>query len=355
MYDMSKLKIFDRDPAKYHQERARVTSESERIRPMFSNGEFNSHTFNKVFEHHKKSDTVTANGVPTAMLSTKMPAYGYAMDGGQTMLRSDRERLNGASQLDQAYNSHVNPDDYSESLIEKCKSRSYTAKEKAMSQSEIQGRLSQRGVNFNIPAGAKPDFSRPVENNSMIHEEEAPAPPLILTGDMPPPRSMLKIPAQSQFQPQQQQPFQPQQQQPFQPQQQQFQPQQQQPFPQFKTQTQTQTQPQSDLFQFGAQPQQQFLQGTGQALPQFFQQPPLQANVVHTVPLSQLPPPPQPKQHKHKRPPIYNRSSLSGKHESSSNTNSHSSGGVESELSELKKLVRKQEEQISLLLSTVRK
>jgi hypothetical protein len=215
------------------------------------------------------------------------------MDGGQTMLKSDRE-INGTTQLSLAYNSHTNPDAYSESLIERCKSRSYTHKEQAMSPSEIQKRISQhRSVLSSIPKGSKPDFSAPVTNNSMIHEEEPPSAPLIINEASLVATRLPSSQPRTVFPPQQYQP--------------QLQPQ----FPQ-------QFQPQFQSPNQQLQPQ--------QLQPQQLQPQPIQS------------PQPLPEQkHKHKKPPIYNRSSLT-----TSKT---------SEIAELKRLVRKQEEQIALLLS----
>ncbi len=349
-YDMAKLKILDRDPVAYRRERSRVTNEVEQIRPMFSNGGFNNQTFNKVFEHFKKPDTATSS--PVAMLSTKMPAYGYALDGGQTMLKSDREYIsNGASQLAQAYNSHTNPDEYTDSLLQKCKSKQRVSKEKALMQSEIQARLNKyRGAVTDAPKRGKPDFTAPVDTtNSMIQEEEAPAEPVILDDNIQlPQRAQFQVqqpqvqpqphfqPFQQFQQPQVQQFQQPQVQQFQQPQVQQFQQPQVQPFQQFQ-------QPQVQPFQQFQQPQvQQFQQP-----PQFQQQSQVQQQqYLQQLPGQQMRPVQQAQLPKQRRPqpPIYNRSALQ---KPPSVTSTHNSG---SEISELKKLIKKQEEQIALLM-----
>ena len=304
---MSQLKIFDRDPVKYRQEHASVTSEAERIRPMFADGGFNRNTFNQVFEHFRKPDTVDVNSTPAAMLSSRMPAYAYAMDGGQTMLRSDRE-FNGSTQFEHAYNTHLNPNDYTESLMEKCKQKN-NAKEKALSHAEIQSRLSKRGASFNIPKGAKPDFTKPVENNSMIQEEEPPAAPLNLD-EIPIPTSRPQFPYPPQFQKQQQ-----------------------------FLQNPPQFDPRQPQFQNDPR-QPQFLHRERESEPeQPLHRPPPQ--IAQILPIDA---PAPPVKHKNKKPPIYNRSALTV-------TKAPAAAPV-SEVAELKKLIRKQEEQIARLLAS---
>ena len=334
MYDMAKLKIFDRDPVKYRQEHASVTSQAERIRPMFTNGAFNRNTFNQVFEHFKKPESGSVP-VPVAMLSSKMPTYGYAMDGGQTMLKSDSE-INGSTQYTNAYNSHANPDDYSESLLEKCKSKSRKDKENPLNQAEIQNRLSQRGQNINIPKGSKPDFTKPVENNSMIQEEEAPAKPVILDYSIQLPQ---RGPVNFNQPPQQLNYNQPPQQLNYN-----------QPPQQLNFNQPPQQLNYNQPLNFNQPPQQlnfnpplNFNQPPPQLnfnQPQFMNQP-TQPQLVQILPIDQKVQE-APKKTRRPQPPIYNRSSLT-------KPKTEPEPPSDSEIAELKKLIRKQEEQLRLL------
>jgi hypothetical protein len=141
MYDISG-NTFDRDESSYRREHAQVTSEFERIRPMFAHtAGFNNKLFNKVFDHIKSSKGPSEESIPEpeSMFNTRMPTYGTAEDGGQNMLKEDRE-IRGMTQLERAYRSHTNPDTYNESTIERCRSKP-DFKERPLSSQEAKQKI----------------------------------------------------------------------------------------------------------------------------------------------------------------------------------------------------------------------
>jgi hypothetical protein len=141
MYDISS-NVFDRNESNYRREHAQVTSEFERIRPMFAQtAGFNNKLFNKVFDHIKSSKGPAEESIPEpeSMYNTRMPTYGTAEDGGQNMLKEDSE-IRGMTQLERAYRSHTNPDSYNESTIERCRSKP-DFKERPLSSQEAKQKI----------------------------------------------------------------------------------------------------------------------------------------------------------------------------------------------------------------------
>ena len=141
MYDIS-CNVFDRDESTYRREHAQVTSEFERIRPMFAQtAGFNNKLFNKVFDHIKSSKGPAEESIhePESMHNQRMPTYGTAEDGGQNMLKEDRE-IRGMTQLERAYRSHTNPDAYNESTIERCRAKP-DFKERPLSSQEAKQKI----------------------------------------------------------------------------------------------------------------------------------------------------------------------------------------------------------------------
>ena len=130
----------ERTESSYRQEHARVTSELERIRPMFNHGAgFNNRVFNKVFEHMKEKGPEEESIREPEAVQARMQTYGTAEDGGQQMLKEDRE-IRGMTQLERAYRSHTNPDAYTESVIERCRSKP-DMKERPLTSQEAQQKI----------------------------------------------------------------------------------------------------------------------------------------------------------------------------------------------------------------------
>jgi hypothetical protein len=130
----------ERDESRYRQEHARVTAEFERIKPMFNGAAgFNNRIFNKVFEHMKSKGPEDEAITEPEALPSSVYTYGTAEDGGQQMLKEDRE-IRGMTQLERAYRAHTNPDAYTESVIERCKSKP-DVKERPLTSQEAQKKI----------------------------------------------------------------------------------------------------------------------------------------------------------------------------------------------------------------------
>ncbi len=351
MYDISD-NVFDRDESSYRREHAQITSEFERIRPMFAQtAGFNNKLFNKVFDHIKASKGPAEESIdePESMYDTRMPTYGTAEDGGQNMLKEDRE-IRGMTQLERAYRSHTNPDEYNESTIERCKAKP-DFKERPLTSQEAKQKIdAYRQI---VPNPQMTPDSRPQIQIQPVYPTPA-------AQAQPPQFHQQAQPMQPQFHPQAQ-PMQPQ----FHPQtqpMQTFHPQmQQQPMqPQFHPQAQPQFRPQT----FNPQAQPQF---HPQAQPQFRPQAHPQAPINTRQPIEyqtdfQVRPP------SYEVPvqlaPVVARQS---QRRSAANRTAHGPDdyrfytdipderedpvSVEQDLTELKKMVKKQELLIKLLLA----
>jgi hypothetical protein len=158
----------DRDESTFRREYSQITSEAERITPMFRNGEFNNRTFNNVFEHHMKQGSGPAGQrmkEPSAQMSSRMPLYGSAHDGGQTIPQEDHASPN---ELDLVYQSHRNPANYSDSLLQQCRAKK-APENRPVSKEEVK----QRMANYHAAAAPAPAQLRPpISNASSIGPDD---------------------------------------------------------------------------------------------------------------------------------------------------------------------------------------
>jgi len=361
----------ERTESSYRQEHARVTSELERIRPMFNHGAgFNNRVFNKVFEHMKEKGPEEESIREPEAVQARMQTYGTAEDGGQQMLKEDRE-IRGMTQLERAYRSHTNPDAYTESVIERCRSKP-DMKERPLTSQEAQQKID---MYRQISASTHQPDARPQIQMQPIKTQTQqfippPQPPPQQTQFMPPPQQTQFMP-QPQFMP-------PPQQTQFMPPQTQFMP----PPQQTQFQLQTQFMPPPQQTQFMPQLQPQFMQTQQpqfhpQLQPHFqnqtqyrapvrsqfqsdFYVPPPQMPEIQTQQVkSQMrapPPEPVPVQQRHRRTNTMTANQFSPDdyrfytQQGAAADNAPTPVNIEQDLTDLKSMVKKQELLIKLLL-----
>ena len=137
-YKGNKSMIGDRDESAFRREYSQVTAEVENVKPMFPTGQFNNRIFNNVFEHHMEARPRPGTvAEPSALMSSRLPLYGSAHDGGQTIPKEDQDSPNV---LDRVYQSHRNPTSYSDSLIKACRNKKET-EARPISKEEITERM----------------------------------------------------------------------------------------------------------------------------------------------------------------------------------------------------------------------
>ena len=172
IYDVNKLKIFDRKESEYMKERSDTTALAESIAPMFRNRNFNNNTFNKVFDKLKHDAPQEKIAEPSALPSSSMPTYGSAIDCGNSIVTNQHV---GPATLTRAFG-HTNPVDYSESFIERCSSTPIVSKDKPLDSNEYKTRINAyHGITRELKNNTKTQQSkaRPFEE-----DEEPPMQPI---------------------------------------------------------------------------------------------------------------------------------------------------------------------------------
>ena len=138
-YDVNHLTASDRDPTHFKSEYARVTTEAEGITPMFSQGGFNSQTFNHAFvrmkeQHQQQNGELEEYGEPEPTLSREIVS---CID------LNDPQGQNMENLYDKAYGLHRNPDTYQDDFLAQCRDQPDITKETRLSQGELRSRMDQ--------------------------------------------------------------------------------------------------------------------------------------------------------------------------------------------------------------------
>ena len=138
VYNIDETQFVERDRGAYNQQRARITSEAESIKPMFKSGRFNQNVFNRVFNNEKKLSGSEDKhvGLPVPVAGTEIISY------------SDVNQLNNSSNITQLsyadfnkQRSHLNPKQFDPQKIKQMSRMKDITKEQQLSQAEARRRV----------------------------------------------------------------------------------------------------------------------------------------------------------------------------------------------------------------------